>query len=137
MPAVKKKEKKRKVYTGDNEAEETATTTNKAKTDPAAKPKETSIYVTVLPKYVTVDELNAAFSKCGLIQEDAQVGGPRIKIYRNEQGEIKGDALIIYFREESVLLAEQMLDDAELRPGEANSRMKVQKVTCTARVNET
>lgn len=46
-------------------------------------------------------------------------------MYEDDQGQFKGDALIVYFRPESVNLAIQMLDDTSLRLGDAE-KMKVQ-----------
>jgi HIV Tat-specific factor 1 len=45
------------------------------------------------------------------------LGEPKIKIYRDEEGQAKGDALVTYYRPESVSLAIQLLDGTELRLG--------------------
>lgn len=127
-PAVEptKKRKIQEVYTGGSEDPETHEQSSKAKnrkdkaSDANKKPKETSVYVQNLPSDTTVDELAALFSKCGLIQEDPVTSQPRIRIYTDSEGNQKGDALVIYFREESVSLAIQMLDDTSLR---GDSRM--------------
>ncbi|KAF7513379.1 hypothetical protein GJ744_009800 [Endocarpon pusillum] len=96
---------------------------------PVQKPKKarinTAVYVTSLPSDSTLEEINSVFSKCGVIAEEIDRGQPRIKMYENDQGGFKGDALIVYFRPESVNLAIQMLDDTSLRFGDAE-RMKVQ-----------
>ncbi len=81
--------------------------------------------MTSLPSDSTLEEINSVFSKCGVIAEEIDRGQPRIKMYENDQGQFKGDALIVYFRPESVNLAIQMLDDTSLRFGDAE-RMKVQ-----------
>lgn len=49
-------------------------------------------------------------------------------MYTDEQGTFKGDALVVYFRPESVNLAIQMLDDTDFRFGEkgAEGNMRVQ-----------
>ena len=49
-------------------------------------------------------------------------------MYEDEKGQFKGDALVVYFRPESVDLAVQMLDDTALRLGAESEagRMKVQ-----------
>lgn len=52
-----------------------------------------------------------------MIAEELDTGKPRIKLYKNEDGTLKGDALVIYHRPESVQLAVQMLDDTDLRFG--------------------
>lgn len=49
-------------------------------------------------------------------------------MYTDDQGAFKGDALVVYFRPESVNLAIQMLDDTDFRFGEkgAEGNMRVQ-----------
>lgn len=99
--------------------------TKKSRT--TAEPRErknTAIYVTSLPFDVTTDEVHTVFSRCGVIAEEIDEGKPRIKLYTDDQGNFKGDALIMYFRPESVPLAIQLLDDTEFRLG-GGQRMKV------------
>ncbi|OAL67144.1 nuclear mRNA splicing factor-associated protein [Trichophyton rubrum] len=98
----------------------------------AQKPKKprvnTAVYVTAIPLDATVSEISSLFSKCGVIAEEIDSGKPRIKMYTDEQGAFKGDALVVYFRPESVNLAIQMLDDTDFRFGEkgAEGNMRVQ-----------
>ena len=63
-----------------------------------------------------------------MIAEEIDSGQPRIKMYEDDKGQFKGDALIVYFRPESVDLAIQMLDDTEFRLGSQglNGNMRVQ-----------
>ncbi|EMR09286.1 hypothetical protein PNEG_02248 [Pneumocystis murina B123] len=90
--------------------------------------KNTAVYVSNLPPDVTEDEIKETFSKCGLISENIDTGKPRIKIYLNEQGEPKGDAVVVFFREESVKLAIQLLDDTYLRLEDRHGqKIKVQE----------
>lgn len=79
--------------------------------------KNTAVYITNLPFDTDIDEVRAVFSRCGVIAEEIDSGKPRVKLYTDEQGHFKGDALIVYFRAESVDLATQMLDDTDFRPG--------------------
>jgi len=91
------------------------------KAKPSAEPRErknTAVYVTSLPTDITLDEVNSVFSRCGVIAEEIDRGKPRIKLYTDEEGNFKGDALIVYFRAESVDLAIQMLDDTDFRLGQ-------------------
>jgi HIV Tat-specific factor 1 len=53
-----------------------------------------------------------------MIAEEIDSGLPRIKLYTDESGNLKGDALVVYFRPESVQLAVQILDDSDFRLGE-------------------
>ena len=105
-----------------------ATTSKKQK--PGTEPKErknTAVYVTSLPQDVSVSEVKDIFSRCGVIAEEIDSGKPRIKLYTNDDGSFKGDALIVYFRAESVDLAIQMLDDTDFRLGRPapTGKMKV------------
>ena len=99
----------------------------------APKPKKprvnTAIYVTSIPLDATFDEVRDTFSKCGVIAEEIDSGRPRIKMYQDEHGTFKGEALIVYFRPESVDLAVQMLDDSNFRIGQPGPQghMRVQK----------
>ena len=79
--------------------------------------KNTAVYVTNLPLDTTEEEIKSVFSRYGVISEEIDTGKPRIKLYRNDDGSLKGDALVIYFRPESVSLAISMLDDSPLRMG--------------------
>jgi HIV Tat-specific factor 1 len=90
--------------------------------------KNTAVYITNLPLDATADEVFSVFSKCGVIAEEIDRGKPRIKLYTDEAGNFKGDALVVYFRAESVALAVQMLDDTDFRFGAAGAsgRMSVQ-----------
>lgn len=49
-------------------------------------------------------------------------------MYTDDEGRFKGDALVVYFRPESVNLAIQMLDDTDFRFGQSRptGKMKVQ-----------
>lgn len=83
--------------------------------------------MTHLPRDVTAQEVSDVFSRCGVIAEEIDRGKPRIKLYTDESGNFKGDALIVYFRAESVDLAIQMLDDTDFRLGRPapTGKMKV------------
>ncbi|KAI8077857.1 uncharacterized protein BX664DRAFT_367317 [Halteromyces radiatus] len=122
-PVVKTQEKKKRVYTY-TEGEEN-NNNKKPKREPTKK-INTSVYVTGVPPDVTIDELKQVFSKCGVIMEDLETGEPKIKIYRDDHGISKGDALVTYFKEESISLAINLLDDSELRPGEKSTKINVQ-----------
>ena len=104
-----------------------STSTSTAPTaPPERKSKNTAVYITGLPLDTSADELAERFGKFGLIEEDDE-GYPKVKLYAREDGSFSGDALVVYFKEESVDLAITMLDDAELRVGEPGTRMRVQR----------
>lgn len=79
-----------------------------------------------MPVDTEADELVERFSKCGVIEEDDQ-GEPKVKMYAKEDGTFSGEALVVYFKEDSVSLALNILDDAELRFGDAATIMNVSK----------
>lgn len=102
----------------------------KAKAPP--KPKENcAVYVTGLPLDATVNEIKDLFSrKCGIIAEEIDSGAPRIKLYTDEAGKFKGDALIVFFKPQSVRMALMLLDDSDFRVlanGKGEGRIRVQE----------
>lgn len=74
----------------------------------------TAIYVSGLPLDITMEELTQLFTKCGLIARD-EGGRDKIKLYKDANGEPKGDALCTYIKVESVDLALKILDGSEIR----------------------
>jgi HIV Tat-specific factor 1 len=126
-----KKRKKEVDYTsntlnlaGPSTSTATASNANPKPTLGPTAPKKTGVYVTNLPPHTTPELLSSVFSKAGvlLIGDD---GEPRIKMYLDEKGEFKGEALIIYFKEGSVDLAITLLDDTELELGGGYGNMRV------------
>ncbi|SLM41302.1 nuclear mrna splicing factor-associated [Lasallia pustulata] len=118
-PAQPQKKRKQVYVNGEDETGGRINPSKKSKS--TAEPRErknTAVYVTSLPTDVTVDEVSRVFSRCGVIAEEIDRGKPRIKLYTDDAGNFKGDALIVYFRAESVELAIQMLDDTDFRLGE-------------------
>ncbi|EPS40750.1 hypothetical protein H072_5414 [Dactylellina haptotyla CBS 200.50] len=87
-----------------------------------------AVYVTNLPLDATAQEVEELFSRYGLIAEEIDTGKKRVKLYTDADGKFKGDALIVFFRPESVNLAIQMLDDTDFRlgVGDAGGTIKVQ-----------
>ncbi|KAI1124950.1 hypothetical protein F5Y10DRAFT_279827 [Nemania abortiva] len=92
--------------------------------------QNTAIYVTGLPLDATVDEVHDVFSrKCGVIAEEIDSGRPRIKLYTDDKGNLQGDALIVFFKPQSVEMAIMLLDDTDFRytaSGLSSGRMRVQ-----------
>lgn len=73
--------------------------------------------MTSIPLDADKDEIYSVFSKFGLIAEEIDNGSHRIKMYEDDAGNFKGEALVVYFRPESVELAIQMLHETEFRYG--------------------
>ncbi|WFD36838.1 hypothetical protein MCUN1_003728 [Malassezia cuniculi] len=90
----------------------------------------TAVFVAKLPLDATADEIASVFSRYGVLLEDDE-GKPRIKLYHDEQtGMFKGEALVVYYKPESVDLAIRLLDDTHLRAHTGNTsgpNMEVQK----------
>ncbi|KAL8712278.1 MAG: hypothetical protein Q9220_003429 [cf. Caloplaca sp. 1 TL-2023] len=123
-----KKKRKQEYVNGEGEVGGRSVVAKKAKPTPEPRErKNTAVYVTNLPLDVTVQEVSDVFSRCGVIAEEIDRGKPRIKLYTDDQDNFKGDALILYFRAESVDLAVQMLDDTDFRLGQSApaGKMKV------------
>ncbi|KAK5132902.1 hypothetical protein LTR08_008348 [Meristemomyces frigidus] len=110
--------KKRKVEDRDEGSANAKIHKKQKAEEPKKERRNTAVYVTSLPEDVDVDEIHQVFSKYGVIAESLDGDAPRIKLYNNEDGKFKGDALIVYFRPESVPLAISMLDDTDFRLGQ-------------------
>ena len=50
-------------------------------------------------------------SKYGVIKEDPRTSAPRIKLYKNPDGTLKGDGTCTYLMPESIDLALKLLDE--------------------------
>ncbi|RDL42297.1 Uncharacterized protein BP5553_02276 [Venustampulla echinocandica] len=129
-PVEAMRKKRKKVYINGEDEGGRATKAPKKSKAPLPPRPNTAIYVTGLPFDATVSEVHEVFSrKCGVIAEEIDSGKPRIKLYTNEKGEFKGDALVVFFKPASVELAIMLLDDTEFRlgaGGESSGRMRVQ-----------
>ena len=60
--------------------------------------KNTKVYVTNLPLDITEESLADFMQKCGLVEKDLETGKFKIKLYRDANGEVKGDALCTYIK---------------------------------------
>lgn len=127
--AVLRRGKKRPASPTSSNSQQTASTTDKV--PPSKKPKPiTSLYVTGLPLDATADEIARVFSRYGVLLEDDN-GKPRIKMYHDDKtGMFKGEALVVYFKPESVELAINMLDETNMRGaiGQSSSAGPVMRV---------
>ncbi|RDA96056.1 hypothetical protein CP533_5828 [Ophiocordyceps camponoti-saundersi (nom. inval.)] len=128
-------QKKRRRSDAENENEKTdssAPARPRKKAKAPAKPKQnTAVYVTGLPYDATISEIHDLFSrKGGLVAEEIDSKAPRIKLYKDESGNFKGDALVVFFKPESVSMAIMLLDDTDFRytaHGKGEGRMRVQE----------
>lgn len=77
-----------------------------------------------------MEEVYDLFSKKGgVIAEEIDSGKPRIKLYADEKGEFKGDALVVFFKPQSVEMAIMLLDETEFRyteSGLSEGKIRVQ-----------
>ncbi|KAI6113245.1 hypothetical protein EDD16DRAFT_1484363 [Pisolithus croceorrhizus] len=124
-PVLKRSNKKRK---GLEDISAAGPSNKRGRNDQEKPPrsKNTAVYVTGLPPDTEVEEVAERFSKFGVIEEDDE-GEPKIKLYARDDGSFSGEALVVYFKEESVSLAINLLDDAELRIGDPSTTMRVQR----------
>ncbi|KAI1711106.1 RNA recognition motif domain-containing protein [Ditylenchus destructor] len=76
--------------------------------------KNTNVYVSGLPSTITEEQFTEFMTKCGIIMKDPRSGKPKIKLYRTETGDPKGDGTCCYVKMESVQLALQILDGWDL-----------------------
>ncbi|XP_015514087.2 HIV Tat-specific factor 1 homolog [Neodiprion lecontei] len=74
----------------------------------------TAVYITGLPLDITMEELTGIVTKYGLLARDDKAKD-KIKLYKDEDGQPKGDALVTYIKVESVNLALHLLDGSQIR----------------------
>lgn len=60
--------------------------------------QNTKVYVSNLPDETTEEEFVALMQKCGLIFNDPATNKPKIKMYKDAEGNFKGDALCTYIK---------------------------------------
>ncbi|KAM7338276.1 17S U2 SnRNP complex component HTATSF1 [Alexandromys fortis] len=77
--------------------------------------RNTNVYVSGLPPDITVDEFIQLMSKFGIIMRDPQTEEFKVKLYKDNEGNLKGDGLCCYLKKESVELALKLLDEDEIR----------------------
>ncbi|XP_064422632.1 HIV Tat-specific factor 1 isoform X2 [Latimeria chalumnae] len=73
--------------------------------------KNTNVYVSD----ITSDEFVEVMSKCGIIMRDCQTEEYKVKLYKDKDGNLKGDGLCCYLKRESVELALKLLDEYDIR----------------------
>lgn len=97
-------------------------------TDPTwfdvSEDKNTNVYVNGLPPDISLEEFESIMSKCGIIMPNPHTGKPKLKLYKDKEGNLKGDGLCCYLKKESLDLAMQLLDDTIVRGG---YRIQIQK----------
>lgn len=98
--AIELKKKKRKVDEGWFEVDDN---------------KNPNVYVSGLPLDTTDEEFIELMSKYGIIMQDPDTGKPKIKLYRDNNGQLKGDGRCCYLKRESVDLAIKLLDESDYK----------------------
>uniref|UniRef100_A0A8C5MZQ7 17S U2 SnRNP complex component HTATSF1 n=1 Tax=Leptobrachium leishanense TaxID=445787 RepID=A0A8C5MZQ7_9ANUR len=77
--------------------------------------RNTNVYVSGLPLDISNDEFVQVMSKCGIIMRDPVSEEYKVKLYKDKEGNLKGDGLCCYLKKESVELALKLLDEHEIR----------------------
>merc|ERR1712083_170370 len=109
--------------------------------------KTTKVYVTGLPdgksENWNEEEFTKYMSKCGVVDIDVRTNKPKVKLYKDDEGNYKGDGLCTYVKVESVELALTIIDGASIQAGqtikverakfelkgEYNAKLKPKKLT--------
>ncbi|ANQ05953.1 Uncharacterized protein PCOAH_00002600 [Plasmodium coatneyi] len=107
LEKMKKKEKKKKYLERKKKKMEEGLCDKKV--------KNSCIYITGLPSDITKEEIHNVFKKAGIIKIDAETTEPKIKIYYDENNQVKGDALVTYVYTQSVDIAIKYFDNFYLR----------------------
>ncbi|XP_048463782.1 HIV Tat-specific factor 1 [Rhincodon typus] len=77
--------------------------------------RNTNVYVSGLPPDITNDEFVELMSKFGIIMQNPETEEYKIKLYKDKDGNLKGDGLCCYLKKESIDLAVRFLDETEVR----------------------
>ncbi|XP_054907443.1 HIV Tat-specific factor 1 [Poeciliopsis prolifica] len=77
--------------------------------------KNTNVYVSGLPLDISTDEFVELMSKCGIVMRDPITEEYKVKLYKDKDGNLKGDGLCCYLKKESVALAVRLIDESEVR----------------------
>ncbi|KAG7517084.1 HIV Tat-specific factor 1 [Solea senegalensis] len=77
--------------------------------------KNTNVYVSGLPPDISTEEFAELMSKCGIVMRDPITEEYKVKLYKDKQGNLKGDGLCCYLKKESVALAMRLIDESEVR----------------------
>ncbi|XP_056141237.1 HIV Tat-specific factor 1 [Lampris incognitus] len=77
--------------------------------------KNTNVYVSGLPPDVSIEEFVELMSKCGIVMRDPITEEYKVKLYKDREGNLKGDGLCCYLKKESVALAVRLIDESEIR----------------------
>mmetsp|Transcript_52236 Transcript_52236/g.117640 ORF Transcript_52236/g.117640 Transcript_52236/m.117640 type:complete len:616 (+) Transcript_52236:39-1886(+) len=75
-----------------------------------------NVYISGLPPDITAEELEQLVKRAGVLKVDPDTGDSRVRVYMDEQGRCKGDALVTYANVASVELAIEFLHEFEVRP---------------------
>lgn len=63
-----------------------------------APEQNTKVYVSNLPTDITDDEFAELMAKCGMVMKDLKNGKLKLKLYRDGNGQLKGDGLCHYIK---------------------------------------
>ncbi|XP_044078186.1 HIV Tat-specific factor 1 [Siniperca chuatsi] len=77
--------------------------------------KNTNVYVSGLPLDISTEEFAELMSKCGIVMRDPITEEYKVKLYKDKEGNLKGDGLCCYLKKESVALALRLIDESEVR----------------------
>ena len=60
--------------------------------------QNTKVYVSNMPDDITEEEFGQLMSKCGMVMKDLRTGKLKVKLYRDSNGQVKGDGLCHYIK---------------------------------------
>lgn len=82
-----------------------------------APEQNTKVYVSNLPLDITDEEFADVMGKCGMVMKDLKSGNLKLKLYRDAQGELKGDGLCHYIKVGRFALCGRLTRGNRLRKG--------------------
>eukprot|EP01053_Blabericola_migrator_P011675 Blabericola_migrator_1__11674@NODE_703_length_6798_cov_75_067301_g511_i0_p3_GENE_NODE_703_length_6798_cov_75_067301_g511_i0NODE_703_length_6798_cov_75_067301_g511_i0_p3_ORF_typecomplete_len448_score109_50RRM_1/PF00076_22/3_6e09RRM_1/PF00076_22/3_5GYF_2/PF14237_6/7_7e07RRM_7/PF16367_5/5_7e05RRM_7/PF16367_5/3_3e02ChaC/PF04752_12/0_14ChaC/PF04752_12/7_1e03DUF3006/PF11213_8/1_1e04DUF3006/PF11213_8/0_95_NODE_703_length_6798_cov_75_067301_g511_i036154958 len=79
--------------------------------------KNTGVFVKGLPEDITEEDFAKYMKRAGVIKVNPDTLKPHVKLYKDDEGKLTGEGLVIYGREESVEIALKYLDQREIAEG--------------------
>src|SRR3990167_8095985 len=87
----------------------------KKKKNKKKKKPNSSIFISNLPKNATVEEVYEFSKTAGIVRRDPYTGEYFIRLYPDSDGSFSGDALVTFFKSDSIPLALEILDGKYFR----------------------
>ncbi|KAF2120541.1 hypothetical protein BDV96DRAFT_269020 [Lophiotrema nucula] len=114
-----------------------AAAASNAKKQVKKEPENRAVYVRNIPLDASREDIEETFGRYGGMIDQGIDGAKRVKMYADDQGNFNGEALIVFFKKDSVQQAIRMLDDFPFRIGDTNAaNLRVEEADMSYKKNQ-